>query len=254
VALPSNVTYGTVSGRFLLATADSPDDADRDPEGTPALDVKVTFTAELDPAVVRDATATPPTFFGLADVKATIGPDGTLLGPDGQPGVRLVASTNSALQPAGWTWHVNLYGTGYPNLGFSFLLDGGQNLDLGLALQVPANPGATLAAWLQAVADAQAARDAAIAAAAQAAAAGGIPNWAANTSYTTSSKVFSPAGDLVRATSAHTSGTTFDSTKWAVLIPGAASILATYVPLTTGVTASMDADGGVTLYRNGVEL
>lgn len=166
MALPANVTYGTVAGRFLIATADTPDDTDRDPQGIAAADLKITFSPDLGRAVARDPTATPPTFFALADVSATIAADGTLLGPDGQPGVRLVASTNPVLEPTGWTWQVKMSGTGYPNIGFSFLLDGGQNLDLGTVLQVPSNPGATLGNWIQAVTDAQAARDAAIAAAA----------------------------------------------------------------------------------------
>lgn len=164
MALPSNVTYGTVVGRFLIATADSPDDVDRDPQGVAATDLKITFSPNLSPAVARDPSASPPTFFALADVPATIGSDGTLLGPDGAAGVKLVASTNAALEPSGWTWSVRMIGTGYPTITFSFLLDGGQTLDLGTALQVPSNPSATLGQWIQAVADAQAARDAAIAA------------------------------------------------------------------------------------------
>lgn len=166
MALPTNVSFGTVTGTFLLASADSPADQDRDPEGTAATDLTFTFTPDLLPAVARDASATPPTMFALLPVPATVGQDGSLLGPDGAPGVRLVASTNANLQPHGWTWNVTLKSNTFPAMSFSFLLDPGATIDLSTVLQVPANPGGTLNAWLQAVSDAQAARDAAVAAAA----------------------------------------------------------------------------------------
>jgi hypothetical protein len=163
--LPSNVSFGTVVGTFLLAVADSPDDTDRDPEGVPASDLKIRFTPDLPKAVAKDPTATPPAYFALQDVTCTIGPDGTLRGPDGAPGVRLVASTNPALQPSGWTWQVILSGTGFPMVNFSFPLDPGATVDLATVLQVPDDPGVTLEAWLAAVAAAQAAQAAAEAAA-----------------------------------------------------------------------------------------
>lgn len=166
MALPANVTYGTVVGTFLTAVADTPDDGDRDPQGVAATGLKFRFTADLDPAIVRDGSSTPPTMFALAAIDCTVGADGSLLGPDGAPGVKLVASTNTALDPNGWTWRVALSGTGFPNLQFSFLLDPGATVDLATVLQVPSSPGGTLNAWLAAVTAAQAARDAAVAAAA----------------------------------------------------------------------------------------
>lgn len=171
MALPTNVSFGTVTGTFLLASADSPVDVDRDPEGNPATDLQFTFKPDLTPAVARDASSTPPTMFALLPVTATVGTDGSLIGPDGAPGVRLVASTNTQLQPNGWTWNVTLKSNTFPALSFSFLLDPGATVDLSTVLQVPANPGGTLNAWLQAVSDAQAARDAAAASAAAAQAA-----------------------------------------------------------------------------------
>lgn len=165
VALPSNVSFGTVIGRFLVATADSPADPDRDPEGIGATDLAITFSAGITPKIARDISASPPVTFALADVSATVGADGTLLGPDGAPGVRLVASTNPNLDPSPWAWAVKIGSATFPTLTFSFTLDPGATVDLATVLQVPATPSQTLAQWLQAVSDAQAARDAAIAAA-----------------------------------------------------------------------------------------
>jgi hypothetical protein len=166
VALPSAVTFGTVVAKFLTATADSPDDVDRDPEGLPATGLSITFSPALDPAIARVPSASPPVIFALADVPATIGSDGTLRGSDGQPGVKLVAGANPLLDPYGWPWQVTITGPGFPKLSFSFALAGGDTVDLASVVQVPKAPGQTLAQWLGAVTDAQAARDAAIAAAA----------------------------------------------------------------------------------------
>jgi hypothetical protein len=169
--LPSNVSFGTVVGTFLLAIADSPDDTDRDPEGVPASDLKIRFTPDLSKPVARDRSASPPTYFALQDVICTVGSDGALRGPDGAPGVRLVASMNPSLEPSEWTWQVILSGAGFGTVNFSFPLNAGETVDLATVLQVPASPGQTLDAWLAAVAAAQEAQAAAEAAAAQAEAA-----------------------------------------------------------------------------------
>jgi hypothetical protein len=219
MALPSNVTFGTVIGVFLLAVGDYPDDVDRDPQGIPASDLKIRFTPDLSPAVARDSSSSPPTFFALQDVIATVGGDGALLGPDGAPGVRLVATSNTALQPNGWTWQVVLSGTGFPTIKFSFVLDPGATVDLAQVLQVPANPGATLNAWLNAVAAAQAAQAAAEAAAASVPSAASLATtsvmlWKPSTTYAVGQSVLNPSGFVVTAATAHTSGATYDSTNW----------------------------------------
>jgi peptidoglycan/xylan/chitin deacetylase (PgdA/CDA1 family) len=103
-------------------------------------------------------------------------------------------------------------------------------VDLSTVLQVPANPGGTLNAWLQAVSDAQAARDAAAAsaAAAQAAFAAGsttyVPLWKANTAYTAGQYALNPSGQVVSALTGFTTGSSYDSTKWSTPISGGAAI------------------------------
>src|SRR4051812_47281018 len=168
--LPTNVSFGTVTGRFLTAVADTPEDAGRDPDGNAATDLTIRFSPDLSPAVVRDASASPPTVFALSDVIATVGSTGELLGPDGQAGIRLVASTNSSLEPSGWTWKVVLSSTTFPVTSFSFALDGGATVDIASVVQVPASAGTTLEAWLAAVSAAQAAQAAAAGSASAAAA------------------------------------------------------------------------------------
>jgi hypothetical protein len=151
VALPSNVNFGTVTGRFLRGAA-----------GDAANDLKITFTPSLNPPVARDATSTPPTIFAITPVNATVGSDGVLLGPDGQAGVSLISTTDPDFEPHGWTWGVKFTSPTFPAVSFSFVLDPGQSIDLASVIQVPTNPGTTLTAWLQAVTDARAARDEAL--------------------------------------------------------------------------------------------
>ncbi|AYJ48105.1 hypothetical protein [Rhodococcus sp. P1Y] len=45
-----------------------------------------------------------------------------------------------------------------------------------------------------------------------------IGKWAANTTYAVGQSVVSPAGDVVKASSAHTSTGSYDSTKWDLTI------------------------------------
>jgi hypothetical protein len=168
VVLPSNVSFGTVTGAFLRAVADSPTDSDRDPEGLPVADLSVRFTASISPAIVRDTSATPPVTILIDPITAVVDSSGILVGPDGQPGVRLVASTDPDIQPTGWTWTVGISSPTFPSLSFSFTLDAGQTIDLASVVQVPSNPGTTLDAWLAAVSAARAAQAAAEAAATRA--------------------------------------------------------------------------------------
>lgn len=156
MALPANVSFGTVTGAFLRAVADSVD-ADRDPEGIPVPDLTIKFTAGVDKGIVRDLSATPPVTILIDPISATVNTDGILVGSDTQPGVRLIASTDPDIRPTGWTWTVAISSPTFPTVAFSFALDPGQTIDLATVVQVPTSPGTTLDAWLAAVAAANAA-------------------------------------------------------------------------------------------------
>jgi hypothetical protein len=139
MALPTNVSYGTVTGRFLLAYADS-SDVDPQPDGEPAKGF-VIFTAS--PVKILDASASPaPVTILPAPVVANLNADGYIEGYTGDAGVRLVATNDSDLNPLNWTWEVDFRLTdedGNPITlpSFSFALPAGSTTDLTTVSPVP---------------------------------------------------------------------------------------------------------------------
>lgn len=106
--LPSNISYGTVKGRFLLAYADGVD-SDVFPDGAPAKG-SILFTPS--PANIKDTTAvansvlTPVTILP-GTIACELDSEGYLLGTDGTRGVRLVATDDPDMNPTNWTWQVD---------------------------------------------------------------------------------------------------------------------------------------------------
>lgn len=126
MALPTNVGYGKVVGRFLLGYADGVDN-DLFPDGVPAKG-SVFFTPS--PAYLKDATASPaPATILPAVVEARLNDEGYVCGPQtsdfSDPGVRLVATDDDQLNPKNWTWKADFRltdatGTPVPLNSFSF--------------------------------------------------------------------------------------------------------------------------------------
>lgn len=101
--IPSNVSYGTVVGRYLLAYADGVD-ADLFPDGLPAGG-NIIFTPLVEK--LRNATSVPPVTLIPTQVTCTIDSDGYLCGPDGLPSVRLMATDDTDNDPVNWLWEVD---------------------------------------------------------------------------------------------------------------------------------------------------
>lgn len=139
MALPSNVDYGTVTGRFLLAYADS-SDVDPQPDGVPAKGY-VIFTASPDK--ILDASASPdPVTILPASVIANLDAEGYIEGYSGNRGIRLVATDDADLNPVGWTWNVQFRLTDeadvpYPVASFNFSLPKDTTVDLAVVSPVP---------------------------------------------------------------------------------------------------------------------
>lgn len=101
--LPVNIGYGTVEGRFLIALADGTD-ADLNPDGV-AASGSIFFIPSL--TVLKGVTAHPePVTILPATVECGLDDEGYLVGPDGNRGVRLVATDDLDANPTGWTWKV----------------------------------------------------------------------------------------------------------------------------------------------------
>ena len=144
--IPSNLSYGTVYGRFVLAYADSSDDSPY-PDALPAAG-SLYFTPS--PNSIKDATATPtPVTILPATVQVDLDENGYLrsfAGPDGL-GVRLLATDDPQGNPIDWTWGVELRltdqeGTPVRSISsFSFSLPGGTEVDLTSVIPVAASNG-----------------------------------------------------------------------------------------------------------------
>lgn len=133
MALPTNVGFGTVTGRFMLAYADGVD-ADEFPDGVAA---KGTVYFTPSPVYLRNSTAAPdPVTILPSTVECALNVDGYLLGTDATQGVRLVATDDADLAPANWTWSVEFRLTDQDDVPvktipkFSFSLPQGESIDL----------------------------------------------------------------------------------------------------------------------------
>jgi hypothetical protein len=137
--IPSNLSYGTVTGRFLLAYADSNDEG-LNPDAVPA---KGTVYFTPSPNYIKDATASPaPVTILPASIECNLDEDGYVIGYAGNQGVRLIATDDPQGNPVDWTWSVNFRLTdasGNPVRtipDFSFELPGGAIVDLTTAMPV----------------------------------------------------------------------------------------------------------------------
>nr|DAW17375.1 MAG TPA: hypothetical protein [Caudoviricetes sp.] len=144
-SLPSNVSYGTVKGRFLLAYGDG-SDGDLNPDAEAASGA-VVFT----PSVIslKNTSASPPVTIFPATVSCALDSDGYILGSDGTRNVRLIATDDTDNQPTGWTWEVDFRltdPTGARVVGpnpFSFALPTNATVDITNATPVPSDPNGT---------------------------------------------------------------------------------------------------------------
>lgn len=152
MALPSNVGYTTIKGRFIRAILDGVD-VDREPDGVPISGLTITFTANLSPAIVRNSSATPPVTILIDPITATTNLDGVLVGADNVEDIVIVASNDPDLTPTGWTYKVRMSGPSIAPVVFDFIAPAGETIDLSSVVPVPPSPGSDVRAWQAAVAD-----------------------------------------------------------------------------------------------------
>ncbi|WP_405376012.1 MULTISPECIES: hypothetical protein [unclassified Microbacterium] len=168
MALPSNVSICEITGEFARAIIDG-SDPDRDPDAVPLPGLVVRFTADLNPYLVRNAVSKK--IIVVDPIVATTNAAGVLVGPDGQPGVRVVASDDPDIEPTGWTYRVEISGTDFPSSRFSFTAPSGATVDLAAVVPLPPSPGAQIPQWQAVVTTVTDLRTDAVAAAVEAVAA-----------------------------------------------------------------------------------
>lgn len=142
--IPSNLSYGTVVGRFLLAYADS-NDVGSNPDAVPA---QGTLYFTPSPNYIKDVTATPaPVTILPASIECALDENGYLVGYGTDQGVRLLATDDPQGNPVDWTWKVNFRLTDATGSAvrtipdFSFALPGGTTVDLTTAMPIADSNG-----------------------------------------------------------------------------------------------------------------
>ena len=142
--LPDNIGFGRVRMRVLLGVPDSPDDDDEFPEARGA-----SGNVKFVPAVTRvvNTTGSEPVTIGLPTVEGTFDEEGYLCGPDGVPGVYLIATDDTDNQPVNWTYKVqfNVTGVAIPTIDIHVPED--SDTDLTLITPVPSSPGVGQNQW-----------------------------------------------------------------------------------------------------------
>lgn len=152
--LPDNIGFGRVRMRALLGVPDSPNDDDEFPEARGA-----TGTVKFVPAVTRVVNVTGPEALtiGLPTIEGTFDTEGRLCGPDGVPGVYLIATDDTDNQPVNWTYRVQFAITGIAVPDIDIHVPEGSDTDLTLVVPVPSSPGVGQNQWENLVLRAEAA-------------------------------------------------------------------------------------------------
>ena len=152
MALPTNISYGTVVGQFLAALQDG-SDPDKLPEGVP---MKGTITFVASPVYVLDYSANPnPVTILKTPITCSLDSEGYLCGPysaSDSPlsrGVPLIATDDPDILPVGWTWSVifNLtdpYGNRANLPAQNILVPAGQTTDLTTAMNIASANGSVI--------------------------------------------------------------------------------------------------------------
>jgi hypothetical protein len=136
--IPDNLSYGTVSGQFIVAYQDS-EDSGSEPNILPAAG-SIFFTAS--PTAIKNVSASPdPVTIFPASVEAILDEDGYLCGYDDVRGISLIATDDPQGNPVDWTWRVDFRltesnGTPISLESFHFSLPTDSELDLTLLTPV----------------------------------------------------------------------------------------------------------------------
>jgi hypothetical protein len=141
--IPSNLSYATVNGRFIVGYQDSADGGS-EPDAIPAAGT-VIFSPST--SLIKNVTASGgPVSIVPATVQATLDSEGYLCGYGSTRGIILVATDDEDGNPYDWTWRADFRlteadGTPIAVEGFSFELPGGSDIDLTVLAPVQLSNG-----------------------------------------------------------------------------------------------------------------
>lgn len=80
------------------------------------------------------------------DIECALDESGVLVGPDGDPGVTVLAS-DGPYSPSGFTWRIQVTAPSIPTQRWSVFATSGETVDLGAAVAVPPDTGQAVIEW-----------------------------------------------------------------------------------------------------------
>lgn len=166
--LPSEVATCLVRGNLGAVELDS-SDTGQTPELRLLSGLKVTLTPALSQTVLTE-TSGKKTILAMPPLSVSTNEQGEIYNPEhpGAVGVRVVASTNPALKPDGFTWTISISASeaNIPSWTRTFVAPADGEVDVAtLDDSTPPFPGTpSLSEWLQILADVEAARGVVVAA------------------------------------------------------------------------------------------
>lgn len=128
-----NIPYGVVTGRIVNVTADNTDE-NRAPNTASAHGVEVVFKPSVK--IVRNLADA--VIYPVQPITARINENGFLTDDSGEPGVSLMATTGTDMEPSEWVWECKAGLAGWKPVVFT--LAAGQTVDLVSLVDVGAQP------------------------------------------------------------------------------------------------------------------
>ena len=151
--LPESIGTGLVTGRLVKAMIDGPDD-DRNSDYAPLEGFKVVFTPSVNTVRTKSQS---PAIIALLPITVNTNEEGFIVSPDGQEGVRLVATNDPNLSPTNFTYEVSVSGEDIESKSWFITVPKDSTQDLSTTYPVPENLGSEIPIWKEMIERAEAA-------------------------------------------------------------------------------------------------
>lgn len=134
---PSDISYGRIIGQFAYMDGDSYD-LDTTPDMVPAMGT-VTITPSVNQVKYNGVEG--PKILVPRKILGNLDANGYLVGPDGNQGIVVPSTSNSVLNPSGWTYAVSINITDGGTINLDISLDPGEEKDITTSISIPASGG-----------------------------------------------------------------------------------------------------------------
>lgn len=134
---PSDISYGRIIGQFAYMDGDS-DDKDTTPDMVPAMGT-VTITPSVNQVKYNGVEG--PKILVPRKILGKLDANGYLVGPDGKQGIVVPSTSNSVLNPSGWTYAVSINITDGGTINLDISLEPGEEKDITTSISIPASGG-----------------------------------------------------------------------------------------------------------------